>query len=146
LPFSLIEPGWTTNWELQAWAVPTTKVKVHKNFVGGVPYVFDNTSAIDSGILTGSPVRLPYPGEAGPRNDFRGDGVFDIDSSLGKIWSLGDKAKLKFTGEVYNVTNTTRMDTNSIGTALTYSGFGTYSYRLGSNNFRRIQFGLRLDF
>ena len=146
LPFSLIEPGWTTNWELQAWAVPTTKVKVHKNFVGGVPYVFDNPDEIDSGILTGSPVRLPYPGEAGPRNGFRGDGVFDVDSSMAKTWNLADKAKLKFTGEVYNVTNTTRMDTNSIGTGLTYSGFGTYSFRLGSNNFRRVQFGLRLDF
>jgi hypothetical protein len=146
LPFSLIEPGWTTNWELQAWAVPTTKVKTHKHIQDGAPQIFDNPDAINSGIANGSPIRLPYPGEAGPRNDFRGDGVFDIDSSMAKTWSIADKAKLKFTGEVYNVTNTTRMDTNSLGTGLTYPGFGAYSFRLGSNNFRRIQFGLRLDF
>ena len=146
LPFSLIEPGWTTNWELQAWAVPTTKVKVHKHILNGSPQVFADPDAIDSGIATGSPIRLPYPGEAGPRNDFRGDGVFDIDSSLAKTWSIADKARLKFTGEVFNVTNSTRMDTASLGNGLTYPGFGAYSFRLGSNTFRRIQFGLRLDF
>jgi hypothetical protein len=39
---------------------------------------------------TGSPIRLPYPGEAGQRNAFRGDGYFDIDSSLTKNWALPD--------------------------------------------------------
>jgi len=146
LPFSLIEPGWTTNWELQAWAVPTTKVKVHKHILNGAPQVFDDPNGINTGIATGSPVRLPYPGEAGPRNDFRGDGVFDVDSSLSKTWGLADKAKLKFAAEVFNVTNTTRMDTNSLGNGLTYPGFGAYSYRLGDRTFRRMQFGLRLDF
>jgi hypothetical protein len=146
LPFSLIEPGWTTNWELQAWAVPTTKVKLHKHIEGGLPQIFAEDAKVDGGIYNGSPVRLPYPGEAGPRNDFRGDGVFDVDSSLAKSWNLPERAKLKFTWEVYNVSNSIRFDTASLGNALTYPGFGFYSSRLGTKTFRRMQFGLRLDF
>jgi len=146
LPFSIIEPGWSTNWELQAWAVPTTKIKVHKHVDGGAPQVFADAAAIDGGYYTGSPMRLPYPGEAGPRNIFRGDGVFDIDSSLLKSWNVTEKAKIKFAWDVLNVTNSTRFDTNSLGTGLGYSGFGFYSYRLGDRNFRRLQFGLRVDF
>jgi hypothetical protein len=30
--------------------------------------------------------RQPYAGEAGSRNNFRGDGFFGIDSSLAKTW------------------------------------------------------------
>ena len=146
LPFALIEPGWTTNWELQAWAVPTTNVKVHKHISGGLPQIFDNPDAIGNGIATGTPVRLPYPGEAGPRNDFRGDGVFNVDSSMTKTWNIRELAKLKFAAEVYNVTNSVRMDTNSLGNGISYPGFGFYASELGKFPFRRMQFGLRLDF
>ena len=65
LPFSVIEPGWTTNWEFQAWGVPTQKVKVHKHYESdGLPQVFDDVSSISEGVTSGSPIRLPYPGEA----------------------------------------------------------------------------------
>jgi hypothetical protein len=146
LPFALYEPGWSTDWEIQAWAVPTKKVKIRKHVENGLPQVFDDVSAITGGMVTGSPVRLPYPGEAGARNVFRGDGVFDIDSSLAKNWNLTERAKMKFDWEVFNVTNTTRFDTNSLGTGFTYGGFGSYSARLGDKTFRRMQFGLRIDF
>jgi hypothetical protein len=146
LPFALIEPGWTTNWELQAWAVTTAPVKIHKHIEGGLPEVFADDNAISEGVVPGSPIRLPYPGEAGERNRFRGDGVFDIDSSLSKNWDITERAKLKFAWEVYNVSNSIRFDTNSLGSALTYPGLGIYSTRLGDFNFRRMQFGLRLDF
>ena len=146
LPFSLIEPGWSTNWELQAWAVPTTKVKIHKHIASGVPQVFADVNAIQSGYVSGSPIRLPYPGEAGPRNNFRGDGVLDITSSLTKSWNLHEIAKLKFAWEVYNVSNSIRFDTNSINTAISYGGLGAYTSALSKFPFRRMQFGLRLDF
>jgi hypothetical protein len=151
LPFSVIEPGWTTNWENQAFAVNTAHVKTHKHFDGGVPQVFADVKSISEGVTTGSPMRLPYPGEAGMRNVFRGDGVFDIDSSLNKSWNLTERARLKFAWEVYNVTNSTRFDdgsynNNNFGNALTYPGFGVYSQRLGSKTFRRMQFGARIDF
>ena len=148
LPFALIEPGWTTNWELQAWAVNTAPVKTHKHIEGTLPQVFADVDAISNGVLTGNPVRLPYPGEAGQRNQFRGDGVFNIDSSLSKSWSITERARLKFAWEVYNVTNSVRFDDGSalFGNALTYPGFGFYGDRLGNRTFRRMQFGLRADF
>jgi hypothetical protein len=151
LPFGLIEPGWTTDWEDQAWAVNTAPVKVHKHMQDGLPQVFADPQAISEGVTSGSPVRLPYPGEAGMRNVFRGDGVFDVDSSLSKSWNLGERAKMKFAWEVYNVTNSVRFDDQDanaepLGNALTYPGFGFYSTTLGTHTFRRMQFGLRVDF
>lgn len=151
LPFGLIEPGWTTNWELQAWAVTTAPVKVHKHIQGGLPQVFADPNAISEGVTSGSPIRLPYPGEAGMRNNFRGDGVFDVDSSMTKSWNLSERARMKFAWEVYNVTNSVRFDdqgavSEPLNNALTYPGFGFYSTTLGSHTFRRMQFGLRVDF
>ena len=151
LPFSVIEPGWTTNWELQAFAVNTQPVKTHKHIEGGLPQVFADVNAIGNGVFTGSPMRLPYPGEAGQRNAFRGDGFFQIDSSLSKSWNLTERARLKFVWETYNVTNSIRFDdgsynNNGFGNGLTYPGFGVYSQRLGDRNFRHMEFGARVDF
>jgi hypothetical protein len=151
LPFSVIEPGWTTNWELQAFAVNTAPVKTHKHIESDFPQVFADVHAISSGVNTGSPMRLPYTGEAGQRNAFRGDGVFDVDSSLGKSWNLTERTRLKVVWEVYNVTNSTRFDdgsynNNGFGNALTYPGFGVYQQRLGQQNFRHMEFGARFDF
>src|SRR6266568_4276049 len=152
LPFSVIEPGWTTNWELQAYAVNTAPVKTHKHIdASGLQQVFADPNAIAEGVTTGSPMRLPYPGEAGMRNKFRSDGIFGVDSTVSKGWNLTERAKMKFAWEVYNITNTTRMDAgsynnNGFGNALTYPGFGVYVQRLGDRTFRRMQFGLRVDF
>lgn len=151
LPFSVIEPGWTTNWELQAFAVNTAPVKVHKHLKNTLPQVFADDAAISEGVVTGSPMRLPYPGEAGMRNKFRGDGVFGIDSSLAKSWNLAERARLKFAWEVFNVTNSVRFDDNTtnnefLQNALTYPAFGFYSTVMGKNAFRHMQFGLRVDF
>lgn len=151
LPFSVIEPGWTTNWELQAFAVNTRPVKTHKHIEDSFPQVFADVNAISEGVNTGAPMRLPYPGEAGQRNAFRGDGIFNIDSLLSKSWSLTERMHLKFAWEVYNVTNSTRFDdgsynNNGFGNALTYPGFGVYQQRLGQQNFRHMEFGARLDF
>jgi hypothetical protein len=80
---------------------------------GGTPQVFANDEAIQSGLMTGSPIRLPYPGEAGQRNNFRSDGVFDIDPSTSKSWNITERARLKFACEVFNVTNSMRFDAGS---------------------------------
>jgi hypothetical protein len=151
LPFSVLEPGWTTNWELQAFGVTTAPVKTHKHIEDTLPQVFADDQAIQTGVQTGSPIRLPYPGEAGMRNNFRADGVFDIDSSISKSWNITERAKMKFAWEVYNVTNSTRFDAGSynnstFGNGLTLGGFGFYGSRLGDKTFRRMQFGLRMDF
>lgn len=148
LPFSVYEPGYSTNWEQGGMGVVTAPVKVKRHIVGGIPQVFagDTASAINNGVNNGTPIRLPYPGEAGMRNVFRGDGYLDIDSSLTKTWKLHEEMKLKFAAEVYNVGNNVRFDdspTNLNGN-LTQGTFGAYGGML--TTYRRMQFGLRLDF
>ncbi len=106
LPFSLIEPGWTTDYQEGSYGVVTGKVKMRRHFdQNGNPQFFDDPNAINQGVATGTPIRLPYPGEAGERNNFSGDGYFDIDSGLSKNWKFGKLGALKFAWEVYNVTN-----------------------------------------
>jgi hypothetical protein len=148
LPFDVTSPGWQTNWQIEGFGVVTSPVQVKKHIVNGVPQVFaGNTAAtINNGISTGSPIRLPYPGEAGQRNNFRGDGYLDVDLALAKTWNLPGRMKLKFAGEVYNVANTVRFDDSplNLNDALTSGTLGAYGGMLST--YRRMQFGLRLDF
>jgi hypothetical protein len=148
LPFTLFEPGFTTNWQQEGYGVVTGNVKMRRHFdAQGNPQFFDNAPAINSGILTGSPIRLPYPGESGERNNFRGDGYFDTDAGLSKSWNVtmfGDQGALKFAWETYNVTNTVRFDPASIGSGLTDANLGIASTLLTQP--RRMQFSLRYDF
>jgi hypothetical protein len=145
LPWSIYEPGYTTNWTYSSYGVVTGPLKVHRHFnAQGNPAYFDSPATINNGVLTGSPVRLPYPGEAGERNLFRGDGYFDLDSGLAKNWKIGEFGALKFAWEVYNVTNTVRFDPASIGAGLTGGNLGVASSLLSSP--RRMQFSLRYDF
>jgi hypothetical protein len=152
LPFGVLAPGWATNWETQAYGVATAPVKLHKHLEGGLPQIFADDTAIQNGVQNGTPIRLPYPGEEGQRNHFRSDGVFGIDSSLAKSWSIAEKARLKFAWEVYNVTNSVRFDAGSyndstFSNGLTLGGLGIYGGTLGGGHaFRRMQFGLRMDF
>ena len=145
LPFTLFEPGWTTDWQQEGYGIVTGNLKTHKHFdTAGDPLYFDNPAAINSGVLTGSPVRLPYPGETGERNFFRGDGYFDIDAGLNKTWKIREYGALKFDWETYNVTNTVRFDPISIGSQLTSSNLGYASSLLTTP--RRMQFAMRFDF
>ena len=146
LPFSLFESGWSTDWNLWGYGVRTGQVKIRKHLVGGMPQIFDNAGAIGGGVATGSPVRLPYAGEAGERNVFRGDGYFDIDSSLTKSWNLEDRAKLKFTGELYNLTNSVRFDPSPENLNAFLGSGNALELTAPPSTYRRMQFGLRLDF
>jgi hypothetical protein len=153
LPFSLNEPGWTTDWQQEGYGIVTGKVKVQRHFdQNGEPQFFAGTSniAINNGAsTTGTPVRLPYPGETGSRNNFRGDGFLGLDSGLNKTWGLGEFGALKFAWEVYNVTNTMRFDVGAAngffnGQLTSGSTLGVSSALL--NPPRRMQFSLRYDF
>jgi hypothetical protein len=152
LPFSLNEPGWTTDWQQEGYGIVTGKVKVQRHFdQNGNPQYFAGTSSatINSGVSNGTPIRLPYPGETGQRNNFRGDGYIDLDSGLNKSWGLGEFGTLKFAWEVYNVTNTMRFDTSPVSPSL--FGGGLTSGNLGISSLllnppRRMQFSLRYDF
>jgi hypothetical protein len=145
LPFSLFEPGWSTDWQIESYGVVTGKVKMRRHFdSNGNPQFFDNPDAINSGVSTGTPVRLPYPGEAGERNFFRGDGYFDLDSGLTKTWTFLGSQSVEFAWEVYNTTNTVRFDPQSIGSGLTGGNLGIASTELTQP--RRMQFSLRYGF
>ncbi len=149
LPFSVFEPGWTTDWQIESYGVTTGKVKLRRHFdQNGNPQFFDNPDAINNGVATGGGgggnIRLPYPGEAGQRNNFTGDGYFSLDDGLTKSWKLAELGTLKFAWEVYNVTNTVRFDPASIGAGLTGGNLGVASALLTQP--RRMQFSLRYDF
>ena len=112
---------------------------------GGDIQFFDDPDAITNGVSTGSPIRIPYPGETGQRNNFRGDGYFNIDSGLSKSWKIRESGALKFAWEVYNVTNSARFDPAFIDSGLTDQGaLGKASALLTVP--RRMQFSLRYDF
>jgi hypothetical protein len=146
LPFSVFDPGWTTDWQQSSNGVVTGKVKTRRHFdQNGAPQFFDNPDTINSGLATGGPIRLSYPGENGQRNNFRGDGVFDLDLGLSKTWTLGDYGKLKFAWDVYNATNTDRFDVPSGLQSQLSSGTLGISNTLLSVP-RRMQFSLRYDF
>lgn len=149
LPFSLVEPGWTTDWEIGSYGVVTdsSRVKAHKTILpGGTPQYFSNATAINNGLAIGTPERLPYPGETGERNNFIGDGYLDLDSSLSKSWKLRKYGALKFVWEVYNVTNTVRFDPFGIGSGLNSGSLGLASAELTDQAYRHMQFSLRYDF
>ena len=107
--------------------------------------------AINNGIQGGSPLRLPYPGEAGQRNNFRGDGFYDMDSGLTKSWNITERQTLKFAWEVFNVTNSVRFDTSTasstgqgLNNVATSNTLGSYASTL---TFPRVQqFSLRYTF
>jgi hypothetical protein len=148
LPFTLESPAYPTNYNNPGFGIEVQPVQTHREIAGGVPREFDaaTASAIGNGIYFGSPIRLPYAGEAGERNNFRGDGYFDIDAALTKSWSLTEQVRLKFAAEAYNLTNSTRFDTspNGLDSATASPLLGVYSAPLST--YRRMQFGLRVDF
>lgn len=145
LPFGVIDPGWSTNWQIESFSTVTGQVKIRKHLdSNGNPQYFENAAAINNGLSTGSPVRLSYPGEAGQRNKFRGDGYFNLDSGLDKNWKIREHGTLKFAWEAYNVTNAVRFDPASIGNQLTVGNLGVATALLTAP--RRMQFSLRYDF
>ena len=109
LPFSIFQSAWTTDWQIGSNMVQTGYIKTHKHIDStGSPQVFEDPDAINNGIAVGTPLRFPYPGEAGQRNNFRGDGFFGIDSALAKNWNITERQAIRFTWEVFNVTNSVR--------------------------------------
>jgi hypothetical protein len=160
LPFSLFEPGWATDWQIESYGVTTGPVKMRRQFNPN-PQFFANSSGINTDISCGGQacpgqtepsgnVRLPYPGEAGERNNFRGDGYFDIDTGVAKSWQMREYGALKFAWETYNATNTVRFDPASIGSQLGGGNLGIASPGAIDPGLlvapRRMQFSLRYDF
>jgi len=154
LPFSVVDTrGFTNNFLFNDYMVETAPVKtgLFHDPTTGAPIAFPDPAAVVAGvsITTGvsatlTPLRFAFPGEAGSRNAFRGQGFFGIDASLAKSWKVTERINLKFAWDVFNVTNSVRFDTNSIDNGSDDGGFGLYSGTL--TNPRVQQFSLRLTF
>jgi hypothetical protein len=100
-------------------------------------------------VQVGTAFRHAYPGESGQRNNLRGPGYFGIDSGLAKIWNVTERQAVRFSWEVFNVTNTPRFDVGSmqfIGNNSVSSGgtFGEFSKTMTTA--RVMQFALRYSF
>jgi hypothetical protein len=138
--------GWSTNFELFGSSVltgpkPATGVFRDAN---GDPNIFKDPQSLglDQGIF-----RAPYPGEAGQRNNFRGPGYFGIDTGLGKVWRPKESQEIRFSWEIFNLTNSVRFDAAQAVANQSLFGLSTFGKYLQTLTDRRImQFGLRYSF
>jgi len=153
-PFSVFAGnGWSTNFELNGTsfvqgAKPKTGVFRDQD---GDPNVFQDAINLTCTCFPGDgfdkTFRATYAGEAGQRNNFRGPGFFGIDGGLAKAWNFKEDKMLRFSWEVFNVTNSVRFD--ALG-SLPYedlvdnTSFGKLNAEL--TNPRVMQFALRFAF
>jgi hypothetical protein len=147
-PFS-VEPGlgfWATNWQLTSADVLVGPAPKTGKFTdpSGNPNVFQGDPN-----QVGTLFRHAYPGESGQRNNLRGPGYFGIDSGIAKSWAITEHQNVRFSWEVFNVTNTPRFDVGSmqyIGNNSVSSGstFGEFTKTMTTP--RVMQFALRYSF
>jgi carboxypeptidase family protein len=149
LPFGVFSGNnFSTNYNFQSWLVQTGSIKAAKSYlVDGSPDAFADPVAIASGFANNNPLRNAFPGEAGQRNRFRGDGYFGIDAALAKSWKISEQGAIKFSWEVFNITNSVRFDTSplsSLQNNILSGQFGVYGATLTAS--RVQQFSLRFSF
>ncbi|HEY6253865.1 MAG TPA: hypothetical protein VI685_28245, partial [Candidatus Angelobacter sp.] len=114
--------NWSTNWDLESYGVLTgSKPKTGQFIVaqagGGTgPNVFKNPGVANPSDPNAAvnQFRYSFPGESGQRNELRGPGTFNIDMGLSKAWKFTESQNLKFSWEVFNVTNSARFDVGSM--------------------------------
>jgi len=143
-PFTIPAGGtFNTNFQLGGDAVvagtpPKTGLFHDAN---GNPFAFDPASNPAASF------RLPFPGESGTRNNFRGQGFFGIDMGINKTFRFTERHSLRFSAYAYNLTNSVRFDpaTITFNNALTNTAsLGAYSGTLTKP--RVMEFALRYQF
>ena len=139
-PFSISTYAFGTDYEQDGRAVITGAApKTGVSFQDGVPNVFS------AGPAAASAFRYAYPGESGERNNLRGPGYFGVDMSLAKAWKIAESQGLRFSWDVFNVTNAVRFDVGTLNQYLLYGAtLGNFSATLTKP--RVMQFGLRYSF
>jgi len=153
-PFSVLAGnGWSTDFELEGTsfvqgAKPKTGVFRDQD---GDPNVFQNAINLTCTCFPGdgfnTNFRATYAGEAGERNIFRGPGFFGIDAGLAKMWNIKEDKTLRFSWEVFNVTNSVRFDAGGSlpnEDLVDNTSFGKLNGEL--TNPRVMQFSLRFAF
>jgi hypothetical protein len=153
-PFSVLAGnGWATDFELEGTsfvqgAKPKTGVFIDQD---GDPNVFKNAASLTCTCFPGDGFnrnfRATYAGEAGQRNIFRGPGYFGIDGGLAKSWIFKEDKSLKFSWEIFNLTNSVRFDAGGSlpnQDLVDITSFGKMNSEL--TNPRVMQFALRFAF
>jgi hypothetical protein len=147
-PFSVPAGAtWNTNFQLSGnaelvGARPKAGVVFNSN---GDPFAFNLGS--DPVAFANQFFRLPYPGESGPRNNFRGPGFFGVDLGLNKNFHITERQILRFSAYAYNLTNSVRFDAATItfnGALTNPSSLGQYSGTITKP--RVMEFALRYQF
>jgi hypothetical protein len=140
LPFSAVESGWATNWAVQSYDVQTGPVVSggHHHYIASnqTMNAFANPTAAKANI------RLPYPGEAGQRNNYRADGYSSLDPGISKRFKTFHEQEFRLTIEVFNAFNSVRF--NTLVTAGANNSYGQYSSLLTPP--RQMQFAGRYSF
>lgn len=132
--------AWATNWDLSGFATRIGPApKTQTTVLDGIPNLFkDPGTAITS-------YRQDFAGEVGGRNTLRGPGYLGVDMGLDKTFNLSEKAKLRFSWEVFNVFNNVRFDALTANTGVDQSSsFGNFTQTLTVP--RKMQFALRFSF
>ncbi len=150
LPFAPVNgQRWPTNWNLGGNASPNGSPLPEVVSTGNATCVA-GFSCITGPNLFQVPAqailafRYDYPGESGSRNTFRGDGLFNIDSGVYKVFNMpwSEKQQLQFRWESYNLTNSVRFDAdNASASTFALSSFGRLSNTLTAP--RQMQFAMR---
>ena len=135
-----------TNWDFGGNAVnivPGVQTGAFKNPADGTVNIFQAGGSAAANFF-----REPLPGEAGQRNNFRGDGFFGLDVGLSKRWRMPwkESQSLQFRWEVFNVLNATRFDVQSVNSSIDSFGSSFGNYTRLSTNPRVMQFALRYEF
>ena len=140
-----------TNFQISGNTVQVGPVQQKLTYVGDQPYAFNIGAAADSSAATAAywskTLRLPYPGESGERNNYRGQGFFGIDAGLNKTFNITEKQSLRFSAYAYNLTNSVRFDAATITFNSAYTNvtsIGLYSGTLTKP--RVMEFALRYAF
>ena len=146
-PFSIDAGGtYNTNFEIEGKAVLTGSVDQKLTYVNGQPFAFNIGSANPSAYWN-SVLRLPYPGESGQRNNFRGQGFFGIDAGVNKTFSLTERQALRFSAYAYNLTNSVRFDAATLTNNSAFTNPSTIGLYSGTLTKPRVmEFALRYSF
>jgi hypothetical protein len=156
-PFQSFSPEWATNFQLQSPGVLIGKMPDTGSFIvgqasGGTgPNVFKDPGITDplNPNAAINQIRAAFPGERGDRNIFRGPGTFNIDMGLMKLFPITESQSLKFSWQVYNISNTPRFDVGAMSLAGNTSisnvtSFGNFTSTL--SNARVMELALRYSF
>ena len=111
-----------------------TGISYHEAAATGAPYLNQDCFADPGDNI---------PGDA-PRHfsNLRGDGIRNVDMSLEKEFQIHERAQLQIRAEMFNVANHQRFAFPDVGSG--DGSFGTITST--TNNYRRMQFGARVQF